>query len=333
MCAKNNFVLFLLLALLLACKQPEVDTKVKRPVNIDDTNYVLDKNYKKGDVRRYGVYPNEKISNKNLQNIISLSSKGLPMVFPKGDYATNLVLDSISILNFTFNNATITGGVNIVNNSFNIKLGGNLTILERLFVKGSSDIVFDTLTVKTDTLKCLTTKKNRGVSLYAGAKNISFQLLNIENTGGTKDKFYQHTAAALQVHGWKNNPENVFIKNLTIKNVDRTGLYLTGNGHRIEKVTINNFGQGSSENMFALGDAFKGEEKEFSGAWLNRCNNCEIDTLIVNATNNKGNYSVILDEGKYYEPTFIYNIHFKNKAKALPIKDDKLTNILVKNEF
>ena len=50
-------------------------------------------------------------------------------------------------------------------------------MLERLFIKGSHNVAFDTLTVKTDTLKCLTGKKNRGVSLYAGAKNIRFQLL------------------------------------------------------------------------------------------------------------------------------------------------------------
>jgi hypothetical protein len=40
-----------------------------------------------------------------------------------------------------------------------------------------------------------------------------------------------------------------------------------------------------------------------------------------------------LDEGKYHEPTFINNIRMNGIAKQLPIFDDQLTNILVKNEY
>jgi hypothetical protein len=85
--------------------------------------------------------------------------------------------------------------------------------------------------------------------------------------------------------------------------------------------------------MFGLDDASPGEETEFSAVWINRCNSCEIDSLIINSTYNKGRYSLRLEEGKYHEPTFINNIQLSSKTKELPIKDDKLTNILVKHEF
>ena len=85
--------------------------------------------------------------------------------------------------------------------------------------------------------------------------------------------------------------------------------------------------------MFGLEDASPGEEKEFTGAWINRCNDCVIDTLAINSNTIFGKYSLRLDEGVYHEPTFINNIHFGAKAKELIIKDDELTNILVKNEY
>lgn len=327
------FVLVLFIA--VACKEESIPRflEPQKNINIVDDNYIVDTLYTIGDARRYGIYPNQKISQSNLKRIIDLSSKGLTVRFPKGYYDTSIMLDSVTNVSFVFDNATIAGAVVIRNKSNKIRLGGNITILDRLFVKNASHIVFDTLTVKTDTIQSLNKKENRGVSLYAGTKNLSITKLSIYNTGGTEDSFYKYTAAALQIHGWNNNPRNIFIKTLEIINADRTGLYITGSGHKINKAIITNFGLGSSKNMFGLEDAASGEEREFSGAWINRCNNCEIDSLIVNSTLKKGNYSLRLDEGKYHEPTFIYNVRLENNARNLPIKDDELTNILVKNEF
>jgi len=91
---------------------------------------------------------------------------------------------------------------------------------------------------------------------------------------------------------------------------------------------------GSNENMFGLDDAKTGEETVFSALWINKCNNCEIDSLdIYSTTPNKRGYSLRLDEGRYHEPTFINNIRMNGIAKQLPIFDDQLTNILVKNEY
>jgi len=278
------------------------------------------------------VYPNQPISQKKLSNILALAKEGLPIIFPKGEYKTNLVLNNTSNVSFVFQEATINGAISILDGSSKLKFDGQLTVLDKLFIRKSNNILFDRLIIKTDTVLNIYHKKNRGVSIYAGSKNISFDYLKIEDTGGLPEGFYKYTAAALQIHGWNNNPEQVNINKLEINNSGRTALYITGNGHQIEKALINNFGIESPKNMFGLEDASPGEEKEFTGVWINRCNDCVIDTLAINSNTIFGKYSLRLDEGVYHEPTFINNIHFGAKAKELTIKDDELTNILVKNE-
>jgi hypothetical protein len=332
----NKCYLYLLsICLFLSCQKKKT-LNIINPVvnsNVIDTKYIINESFTKGDVRRYGIFPNQKISQKHLSKVISLAAEGLPLIFPKGNYDTNLILKDVSNINFIFQEAIINGAVNILDGSSNIKFEGELTMLDKLFIRKSNNIQFDRIIVKSDTIENLYHKKNRGASIYAGSKKIFFNYLKIENTGGAPDEFYKFAAAALQIHGWNNNPEQVFIHKLEIHNSARTALYLTGKGHKIDKVAILNFGLGSSKNMFGLEDAVPGEEKEFAGAWINRCNDCEIDSLSI--TNNflKGKFSLRLDEGLYHEPTFIYNLHFGVKVKELPVKDDLLTNILVKNEY
>lgn len=336
---RNIGLYIVILCIAFSCKEQQ-KVPLSEPeinLNVDDSKYIIDSSFAKGDVRRYGITPNQPINNKHLDNVIKLADSGLQINFPRGHYNTNLILVGLTDANFIFNDAIIDGYVNIIendnSNSQRIKFDGSLTILDKLFIRNSNDLNFDTVELKTDTIQNITKHRNRGVSIYVGSKNISFNTLTISDTGGSEDELYINTASSLQVHGWNNNPENIYIKHLNILNADRTGMYLTGRGHKIEKATITNFGLGTSKNMFGLEDAAPGEEKEFSGVWLNKCNNCKIDTLIVNNTLNNGDYSVRLDEGNYHEPTFIYNIRLLNTAKNLPIKDDKLTNILVKHEF
>ncbi|MCL5127259.1 hypothetical protein [Algibacter sp. L4_22] len=337
----NKLIILQIIALsFFSCKKKDTALRILEPkisINVDDTKYVINNVFSKGDVRRYGVLPNEDILEKRLKNIIDLASQGVVINFPKGHYKANLILKGKSNIHFIFNDAILNGYVNIIESndieSSRIKFEGTITILDKLFIRKSNNIVFDNIIVKTDTINSLSKKKNRGVSIYAGSKKIEFNNLIIENTGGTSDNFYKYTAAALQIHGWNNNPKKITINNLHITNSDRTGLYITGEGHKIEKATITNFGLGSIKNMSGLSDTALGEEKAFAGVWINKCNNCIIDSLIVSNIKNKGTYSLNLDAGKYYEPTFINNISIKYRQSALPIKDVKLTNILVKNEF
>tara|TARA_B100000767_G_scaffold120944_1_gene115312 strand:+ start:133607 stop:134581 length:975 start_codon:yes stop_codon:yes gene_type:complete len=306
-------------------------------LNVIDKEFIFDSAYSKGDVRRYGIFPNKAVSGKHLNDVLYLANQGLPIQFPKGYYDTSIVLKKSSNISLHFDEVILGGGFQIIDengeNSQYIKITGTLTILDKLFIRRSNNISFDDVFLMSDTIQNMHRQKNRGVSIYAGSKNIRFNSLTINDTGGEPKEFFKYTAAALQVHGWKNNPENILINSLSINNAGRTALYLTGNNHQINKVQVFNFGLGSNENMFGLDDASPGEETEFSAVWINRCNSCEIDSLVINSIYNKGRYSLRLDEGKYHEPTFINNIRISNKAKKLLIKDDKLTNILVKHEY
>lgn len=337
----KNIFLISLFFLQFSCNDEKVKNtynsipfKIK---NIDDLVYIRDSSFVKGDVRRYGVYPNKNINSTYLKNILTLANKGLPITFPKGYYNTNLILKGIKNVQINFDNVILSGSLEIREqdsiNSFTINLHGDLTILDKLFIRKSAHINFENITVLTDTTLNINHKKNRGVSIYAGSKNIHFNNLIITDVGGDADKYYQHSAASLQIHGWKNNPKSITINNLVINNSARTALYITGKNHKIKKVKIFNFGLGSDKNIFGLEDAKPNSKKKFTAFWMNRCDFCEIDSLEVNSITDKGKYSLRLDEGVYSEPSFIYNISIKNKAKYLPILDDELTNILIKNEY
>ena len=332
---KKIIIHIILVCIFISCQEIE-NNEILAPITnleIDDSDYILNKKFSKGDSRRYGVFPNRVVGKKELLNIITLSERGLPITFINGRYDTDMILNKVSNVNFIFKNVIINGSINITNGSNKIKLSGSLTVLDKLFIKESTNIIFDTLLVKSDIIKNNFNKKNRGVSIYSGSKGIKFKSLKIVDTGGNSDDFYTHSAAALQIHGWNNNPQNIQINTLEINNSARTALYITGMNHKIKKVAITNFGTGSAKNIFGLEDASPGEEKEFSGFWMNKCNNCEIDSLSINNTANSGVYSLRLDEGLYHKPSFINNINFKNEAIGMTIKDDILTNILVKNEY
>lgn len=332
---KKIIIHIVLVCIFISCKQTE-QINVLAPITnleVDDSKYIINKKFNKGDVRRYGIYPNKEIVPEFLDNAIHLASKGLPITFIKGVYSTNIKLHKVENITLNFQDAIIAGHVMISDSTSKINITGRLTILDKLFIKESSNIAFNTVIVESDTTKNKYNKKNRGVSIYAGSKHISFNSLKIVDVGGDSDEFYKHSAAALQIHGWNNNPEYIQINSLEINNSARTALYITGANHKIKQTIITNFGIGSVENMFGLEDATPGEEKEFSGFWMNKCNNCEIDSLSINNTANSGVYSLRLDEGLYHNPSFINHINFRNNAKIMPIKDDVLTNILVKNEY
>lgn len=332
------FVVFVIIT--FSCEQ-DVSSKVPLVSNLNtnfsDLQYVLSDSFPKGDIRRYGIFPNKPVDQNTFTKVLELVSKGLPITFPKGIYNTNIKIEGLKDVQLNFNDAIITGAILIIEKdsvpSQRIEFKGQLTVLDKLFIRKSKDITFNDVILHSDTLNNIYNKKNRGVSIYSGSRNISFKTLKINNTGGTEDSFFKYTAAALQIHGYDNNPEHITIKNLEITNSDRTALYITGNNHKLDKVSITNFGLGSSKNMFGLEDAKPGTEKEFTGAWLMKCNNVVIDSLEINQADKKGKYSLRFGEGKYHEPTFINHIKLSGYAKQLNIADHKLTNILVKDEY
>lgn len=315
---------------------PDVKSK-KDDISFNDSLFVENPQFKKGDIRRYGIFPNQPISQEKLKKILNLAQNGLKIKIPQGIYNTNLVIEGLKDISISCDDVVITGALQITdlnnNRSSNISIKGSITILDKVFIRKSSNLYFDTLVVKTDTAQNMYKKMNRGVSIYAGSNNVNFKNLEISGTGGNEDEFYKYTAAALQVHGWDNNPEFITIDKLVVKNVQRTAVYLTGNGHLIKKAIVINYAQhGKKTNMFGLDDAKPGSEKEFSGVWLNKCNNCDIDSLEI-SNNFQKPYSLKLGIGIYSEPAVINNLSLKGKAKQAPIEDNLLTNVLVKHEY
>jgi hypothetical protein len=304
---------------------------------INDSVWVKDYSFKKGDIRRYGLQPNQPIFKRKLDILLELGEKGLILNFPKGYYNSDLIFAGNKNITMYFDDATFGGSVEVIENnqenSRNIQFKGKLTVLDKVFIRKAKNISFDSLTIKSDTIRNLHHKLNRGLSIYVGSKNIQFNNLKIINTGGGQNKFYKHTAAALQIHGWNNNPEKVIIDNLLVENASRTAVYLTGNNHRINKASIKNYGlKTSTKNIFGLDDAKPGSEKLFSGFWINKCNDCYIDSLEVSNIA-KADYSLKFGIGEYSHPAVINNLKLSKEAKREPIDDDMLTNVLVKNEY
>lgn len=326
----------ILFSIIWSCKNDEIKS-VATPLvqgEVSDECCVKQPSYNKGDVRRYGIFPNKKINASYLKQCLELADQGLPLYWPQGKYDTSIILEGVTNVRLDFDNVVLTGSFQIINKdsvqSKNIKVSGDITILDKLFIRSSKRIDFDNVYVFSDTINNFYKKKNRGVSIYFGSKDINFKTLEIKETGGSASNFFKYTAAAFQVHGWNNNPEKINIKYLKIKDVARSALYLTGNNHKIERVEIENFGFGSDENMFGLEDAEPEAQKLFSGAWFNKCNDCTIDTLIIKANKDNKTYSARFDLGVYSKPCIINNIKLNSNAKKMPIEDDVLTNVLVK---
>lgn len=324
---------------LISCENTEKKTGViDIPMSDkEDPRLVLNDTFATGDVRRYGIFPNTLMDRSTLNEILEMATGGPQLYFAEGHYPIDISIEGLSNISMYFDNASLGGALIIIDNdnkeSSNIVINGNLTVLDKIFIRKSNTIFFENIEVKSDTLNNVYHKRNRGVSIYVGSKDVNFKTLEISDTGGDEDAFFGHVAAALQVHGWDNNPSNLSIDHLRIINAARSAMYLTGFNHKIKKIEIANFGLGNDLNMLGLEDAKAGDEKAFSGVWINKCNDCVIDSLTIRNDRFKKGYSIHFGMGNYAKPTFINNLQFVGGAKKMDLKDDPLTNILVKSAF
>ena len=329
-------LLFIISLLLMSCKKGSVEPRIVRPtenMTVDDSAFIRYPEFPKGDIRRYGVFPDSTGVEEFLQKAIELSSKGLRLSFPKGYYPINMDLMGRTNVSIKFHDAIIGGRLNIhqsaQENSSVIELLGKLTVLDRVFIRRSDNIHFDSVFIKTALNRNLLHRANRGLSIYSGSKFISFDYLNVSDTGGDGTDYFKHTAAAIQVHGWNNNPTHIRAKKILIKNAARTGIYLTGSNHHIVYLEVENFGLGNHKNIKPLEDAKKGEEKLFAASWINVATDCIIDTLSLKSTENKGDYSLKLGRGKPFSPANIEFLEMDEITQNMPILDSPLTNIII----
>lgn len=321
-----------------SCKEKTLITEVKKisPEKINDSALAKDYSFNKGDVRRYGLLPNKPINKKLLNKVLTLGEKGLTLTFPKGLYETNLIIEGKKNLIINFEDTSFEGQIQIIDTknkkpSNSIYFQGKVTSYSKFFTRNSSNIFIDTLILKSDTIVNPHNKRNLGCSIYAGTQNLLIKNLVVEDLG-SGDNYYKFSHAALQIHGWKNNPKKVTIYNADIKSSDRHGAYITGENHEIKNLSIGKVGLGDYNNIHGLGDALDVEIDTTTALWINRCTNSRFERISIDTKRSKLKYTVNFDEGSSGSPTIIDTLIIKNRAK-ISYKSNDLTNVVVRHYY
>lgn len=330
--------------ILFSCKE-EAKTKVISASNnteevkpFNDKNYVVAKGYEVGDVRRYGIYPDSTFSlnhpftkKSKLETVLDLAEKhNIELTFPKGFYNLRLAIQGRKNIMLNFNDAVFSGIIQVYEKdstiSENITFKGNLSSYEGFFTRKSKNISLDTLHLLNDVTKSMSKQESKGCKLYGGTNGFKLKSLVVEGLGSNSETF-KYNGAALAIEGWNNNPKNVIIDNVHIKSSDKHGVYMTGTDNSIKKLTIDKFGVGSKVFLTPLEDATKGEEKEFTGLWLNKCNYCFVDKAIINEAGSKATNTVFMDAGVALKASEIVELIILNDNPKIGIKKDPNTNI------
>ncbi|WP_225035910.1 hypothetical protein [Winogradskyella sp. SM1960] len=334
-------IIFILLAIGASCKDLRKPSKTDDNKTFNDSIYVLYPDYEVGDSRRYGVFPdstfnNYKHPNTNMSRMHTLIDFAQDydgtIFFSKGYYQTNLIMDSKQNIDFKFDKAEFNL-LHITNEkgqpSHNITLRGTLVLYDRLGTYNSHNIKIDSVIIKTNEYKNLAKQKSRGCHIYKGTDTLSIKYLEVHDLASGSE-IYKNNHAALAIDGLRNNPTHVSIDEVYIKSSDRHGAYITGSNHIFKKIKIEKYAQGTTEGMTGMQDSDPGEELEFSGLWINRCNDCQFDNVDINTKLSRNYYPLKLDEGNIGRPTFIDTLTLDVKYKDTLVLDNVLTNILVK---
>ncbi len=343
----KNYLIIVLLISFISCKKdkknetPSLKEEPKE-ITFDESKYVLDSTFAIGDARRYGLTAenaksSHPTSGKNrMTTVIDLAEEsGMEINFPSGYYGMNLTLDNRKNLKLRFNNSefsnvSISQGAKENSIPENITLKGTLNLYGRLGLTEAKNISIDSVILKTDTAKNLYKMRNTGCHIYHGCDNIKINYLEVQDLGSGSEK-YKYTHAALAIDGWNNNPQNVTINKLYIKSTDRHGIYLTGSDHIIKEVVIDKFGVGSAKEMDGMQDADnkKGEHKEFTALWLNKCYDCYIEKITINEKDSKGKYTAFFDYGDESRPSEIDQMIILNDNPSIKIKKDSNARVVV----
>ena len=249
-----------------SCTSNSSKTVKSSPV-IEDSKWVIDSTLPKGHIGRYGILPNTYYSDAQVKKVLEMNALGVELFFPNDIYDINLVFDSSKGNKIVFDNTTIKGRLYIIGSdgalSEDIQLLGKLKVLDKVFLRHAQNIKLETLKVISDSTNSKRGTDNPGVSIYAGVDTLILDSLFIENPTQNNQDHNKFSAAALQVHGWNNNPKNISMDYVHIKNSGRSAVYLTGENHEIGTLIIDSFGGTEDTNMAGLEDAIPGEEKKY----------------------------------------------------------------------
>ncbi|AUS05218.1 hypothetical protein [Pseudotamlana carrageenivorans] len=226
---------------------------------IKEIDILVNDKYEVGDSRRYGVFPdsiNNRINPRTGKSLLTsildfAEAHNITLNFPKGYYGLNLILDSRKNISCYFNQAEFNL-VHITNDkgakSSNINFKGTLILYDRFDTYNSHNIKADSIIIRTDTVKHLSKLRSRGCHIYKGTESLHIKYLRVEDLGsGTK--YYQNNHAALALDGLRENPKNITIDEVYIESSDRHGAYITGSNNVFKKITINSYGQGTTQFM------------------------------------------------------------------------------------
>jgi O-antigen/teichoic acid export membrane protein len=308
-----------------------------KKIILNEADYILDDTYPKSDARRYGLTAKDAgkihlVSGKNrLNTVLDIAeATGEEMIFPKGNYNMSLILDHRRNLKLRFNKSEfhlvhITQVHDSLPKPRNIEIKGTIVIYDRLGMTEANNIKIDSAILKSNIKKNL---RNKGCHIYHGCNDIKIGYLEVQDIGSGSN-FYKNTHAALAIDGNKNNPKNVTINKLYIKSTDRHGVYITGNNHLIKEIIIDKFGMGSSEGISGMQNANndKGENKEFTALWINKCSNCNFKKVTINEKESKGKHTVFFDHGNKFKPSTIDQLIILNDNSLINIKKEFLTNV------
>lgn len=280
---------------------------MKYPI-LDGEVGVINKGYPWGDVRRYGVFPNTDINYDRdtpyIQNALRNSRDlGFTVIFPSGFYKTEL---NIGISNVTikvdkgteFAGLIHVGLVNGEGEIENIKMYGRYTNYDRFGTFKVNGLYVEEIHVKSDGSKTINypNLKSRGVHIYGGTKNMECRLMIVDDA----DQNALNTEGAVAIDGYQSNPQNLKIGKIWVKKSDVHGVYITGSGHNIGEIQVDEFGAGEYKWSGLQDSNGKLQSQELKGVWLNRIENSTIGKIVVNqnteGTRAFAKYHVMIDE-------------------------------------
>lgn len=337
---KKYILIAIIFSITLSCKEnKDVEHKSTEPsYNIGlEQKLSVNKDYSIGDVRRYGVMPDQGIGvhpvtkNRILDELVNLANTGVELVFPEGYYKMHLDLAKANNATMVFNDAKFSGAILINgtkdNNIKNVTLKGKIGTYHGLSTRFINGLELDSIILLNDKSKNLAKFNNTGANFYVGSKNVECKYLQVDGTGSNLE-VYRYNFAALAIHGKTPPPENLNFKNILINSSDTHGAFLSGKDIIISNIIIKSFGDGTSKYLNPINFTTKGEESQFSGIWLNDFNYSAIDNASINTSIKKSKIinALYLDKGNLKEESEIVKLKIIGDNKT--IKLDKNTNVI-----
>ena len=330
---KKYILIAIILLITLSCKKnKDVEHKSTEPSYNTDLEQKLAINTKFviGDVRRYGIMPDQGIGvhpvtkNKKIDEIISLASSGLEIIFPKGYYKTSLIISNEKNIKMTFENTEFSGSVQLKDSSYNVSFKGKLKSYSSFVFSNVHNITCNQLTVLDDKEKNISKLRPSGVSILDNSSEITIDEVLVNGVGESK-----YTHAGFKIYGYPKLPKYIKIKELSVLSSDVNGALIMGEEIYVDKMLISNFGKSEVNNLAKLSNLPKGfNSKDFVGLWLNKNTSSIYEYVEVQSV--KKQKALRLGPGSFEDPTVISALRLQDKNNHEYLVDDSgTTNVVV----